>query len=117
MRARTIGASEMPDGRKFYAAQVKWFTTLDITPDEVHAIGLKEVARIRAEMEAVKEKAGFKGDLAAFIEFLRTDPRFYAKTPGELLREACVHREEDRRPAAEPVRQAAAPAVQRRTGP
>ncbi len=86
---KTIGASEMPDGRKFYAAQVKWFTTLDITPDEVHAIGLKEVARIHAEMEAVKEKAGFKGDLAAFIEFLRTDPRFYAKTPGELLREAC----------------------------
>lgn len=84
----TLGASDLPRGREYYPSLVKWFTTLDVTPDQVHEIGLAEVARIRAEMETVKTKAGFGGSLAEFIEMLRTDPRFYAKTPGELLREA-----------------------------
>ena len=88
-RARSaIGASELPQGKGYYAALVKFFTNLDVTPAEVHAIGLAEVARIRAEMDAVILKTGFQGDFAAFLQFLRTDPRFYAKTPDELLKDA-----------------------------
>lgn len=86
--ARTsIGASEMPDGRAFYAAQVKAYTTTDLTPAEIHQIGLKEVARIRADMEQTKADAGFQGSLKDFIAFLKSDPQFYAKTPHELLAE------------------------------
>jgi uncharacterized protein (DUF885 family) len=82
---KTVAAEAMPDGKAFYQAQIKEYTTTDLTPEQIHEIGLKEVARITAEMETVKTKAGFQGDLAAFIKFLRTDPQFYAKTPDELL--------------------------------
>jgi len=85
---QTIGASELPDGRAYYAWLVKYFTTLDVTPDEVHRVGLAEVERIRGEMDAVLKKVGFTGSFAEFLEFLRTDPRFYAKTPEELLKQA-----------------------------
>ena len=72
------------------------FTTLDLTPDEVHEIGRQEVLRIRAEMDAVIAKTGFQGNFAAFLKFLRTDPRFYAKTPEELLKEAsCIAKRMD----------------------
>jgi uncharacterized protein (DUF885 family) len=81
----TLGATQMPDGKAYYQAMIRKFTTLEITPEEIHQTGLKEVARINAEMEQVKERAGFKGTLAEFIIFLRTDPQFYAKTPRELL--------------------------------
>jgi uncharacterized protein (DUF885 family) len=84
----TVGASELPRGREYYAHLVRAFTTLDVTPEQVHETGLREVARIRAEMEATMRRAGFSGDFAAFLEFLRTDPRFYAKTPDELLARA-----------------------------
>ncbi len=84
----TLGASELPRGREYYAERVRHFTTLDVTPEKVHQIGLREVARIRAEMEAVMHDTGFEGDFAAFLEFLRTDRRFYAETPEELLKEA-----------------------------
>jgi uncharacterized protein (DUF885 family) len=84
----TVGASEMPGGREFYAHAVKNFTTLDVTPDQVHETGLKEVARIRAEMQDVIRQVGFQGDFAAFLQFLRTDPRFYPKTAEELMKEA-----------------------------
>ena len=84
----TIGASELPNGPEYYQQQVRHFTTLDITVDEVHQLGLKEVERIQAEMNQVIAEVGFKGDFAAFLEFLRTDPRFYAKTPEQLLKEA-----------------------------
>ncbi|MCJ9429074.1 DUF885 domain-containing protein [Kordiimonas marina] len=87
--ARTsIGASELPDGKAYYDAMVKYYTTLDVTPEQVHQIGLNEVKRIRGEMEAIIKQVGFKGDFAAFLKFLRTDPRFYAKTPKELLMHA-----------------------------
>lgn len=82
---RTIGASEMPDGNKFYQAQILKHTTLNLTPKEIHDLGLKEVARIEAEMRATKDRAKFKGTMAEFFTFLRTDPQFYAKTPRELL--------------------------------
>jgi uncharacterized protein (DUF885 family) len=84
----TIGASELPDGRAYYAWLVKDFTTLDVTPEAVHEIGRREVDRIRAEMDAVIGKTGFEGDFPAFLELLRSDPRFYAKTPEELLKQA-----------------------------
>ena len=84
----SIGASELPDGSAYYAYLVKHFTTLDVTPAEVHRIGLKEVERIREEMNAAIRETGFQGDFAAFLQFLRSDPRFYAKTPEELLQRA-----------------------------
>jgi uncharacterized protein (DUF885 family) len=88
-RARTtLGASELPNGRAYYAHRVRRFTTLDVSPDEIHRIGLEEVKRIRAAMDAAIAKTGFEGDFGAFLRFLRADPRFYARTPEELLKEA-----------------------------
>jgi uncharacterized protein (DUF885 family) len=87
--ARTaLAAYDLPDGRAYYASKVREFTTLDLTPEQVHEIGLAEMARIRTRMEEVKQQAGFQGDLPAFLAFLRTDPQFYAKTPQELLNRA-----------------------------
>src|SRR5688500_3259148 len=82
---RTIGAKDLPDGEAFYQAQIVKHTTLTLTPKEIHDIGLKEVARLEAEMRATKDRAKFKGTMAEFFTFLRTDPQFYAKTPRELL--------------------------------
>jgi uncharacterized protein (DUF885 family) len=88
-RARApVGASDMEGGREYYAYLVRHFTTLDLTPEEIHALGLEEVRRIRAEMDEVIRKTGFAGSFADFLKFLRTDPRFYAKTPEELLKQA-----------------------------
>lgn len=85
-KARTqLAAVTMPDGERFYQAQIEKFTTLTLTPRQIHEMGLKEVARIQAEMETVKARAGFTGTMAEFFQFLRTDPQFYAKTPRELL--------------------------------
>jgi uncharacterized protein (DUF885 family) len=84
----TIAAAELPDGRAFYAERVRHFTTLDVKPEEVHALGLREVERIHGEMSALMRQVGFNGDFPAFLEFLRTDPRFYARTPEELLKDA-----------------------------
>jgi uncharacterized protein (DUF885 family) len=81
----TLAAEAMPDGEAWYREQIRKYTTLDLTPDEIHAIGLKEVAAIRAEMEAIIRQVGFKGSFADFLAFLRTDPRFYATTPQALL--------------------------------
>jgi len=89
-RARSsIAASELPGGRAYYADLVRYFTTLpDATPEQVHQVGLAEVARIRAEMESIVRDVGFKGSFAEFLAFLRTDPQFYAKSAEQLLREA-----------------------------
>lgn len=81
----TLGATEYPDGEAYYDWKVRQYTTLDMTPDEVHEIGLKEVAKIKAQMFEVMEEAGFEGDFAEFLTFLRTDPQFYAETPEEYL--------------------------------
>lgn len=81
-----VGASALPGGEAFYAHRVRRFTTLELTPREVHETGLAEVARIRAEMEAVLEEVGFEGSFREFVEFLRTEERFYAESPEELLR-------------------------------
>jgi uncharacterized protein (DUF885 family) len=88
-RARTtLGASELPDGARYYAWLVRRYTTLDTTPEDVHQTGLREVERIQGEMQAVVRQVGFQGSFAAFLEFLRTDARFYAKTPEQLLERA-----------------------------
>ncbi len=84
----TLAASELPNGRAYYAYKIREFTTLDLTPEAIHKIGLSEVDRISGEMTAVIRQVGFQGDFAAFLQFLRTDPRFYAKTPEELLQRA-----------------------------
>ena len=83
----TVAVADIPNGRAFYEFRVKRFTTLDVTPEEVHAIGLKEVKRIRKEMDAIIRKVGFKGSFKDFIRFLRTDPRFYVNDPGQYLKE------------------------------
>jgi len=85
-RARdTIAASDLPDGRKFYRAQIREYVTRDMTPREIHDIGLAEVERISKEMREVMARAGFEGTFEEFLQFLRSDPQFYAKTPRELL--------------------------------
>ncbi len=83
----SIAAGALPDGTAYYEHLVRRFTTLPLTPDAVHATGLEQVALIRAEMEQVIRRTGFTGDFAAFLGMLRTDPRFYAKTGEQLLRE------------------------------
>ncbi|CUA86706.1 DUF885 domain-containing protein [Pseudidiomarina woesei] len=84
----SVGASELPNGREFYQNRIKHYTTLDLTPEEIHQKGLAEVKRIRNEMAVVIEKTGFKGSFEEFTNFLRTDPQFYPKTAEELLKEA-----------------------------
>ena len=87
--ARTaIGASSLPNGEAYYRNTIREFTTLGLSADSIHRIGLSEVARIRAEMDATIAKVGFRGSFAEFLSFLRTDPRFYATTPEQLLKEA-----------------------------
>ncbi len=85
-----IGATAMPAGREFYRDRIRRFTTIDISPEELHETGLKENARIRAEMNAIREAVNFEGDLPAFLAHLRTDPKFYAETPQQLMKEVAL---------------------------
>ncbi|RUO62659.1 DUF885 domain-containing protein [Pseudidiomarina insulisalsae] len=84
----SVGASELPNGMAYYQNRIEHFTTLSLTPQQIHERGLAEVARIRAEMEEVIDSTGFAGSFDEFVEFLRTDPRFYPETAEELLKEA-----------------------------
>jgi uncharacterized protein (DUF885 family) len=84
----TTAAADLPDGRAYYEWRVRHFTTLDTTADEVHAIGQREVERIRGEMQDVIRRVGFAGSFGEFLEQLRTEPRFYARTPEDLLKQA-----------------------------
>lgn len=81
----TIARSDLPDGKAWYAHLVRQSTTTDLTPREIHEIGLSEVKRIRAEMVKIKKETGFEGDLSEFFEFLRTDKQFFYDTPAQLL--------------------------------
>ena len=81
----STGASALPNGRAYYRSKVRAYTTLDLTPEQVHRTGLSEVGRIRAAMDSVMRATGFQGDFAAFVQFLRSEPRFYADTPERLL--------------------------------
>ncbi|MDR2012044.1 MAG: DUF885 family protein [Rhodanobacter sp.] len=84
----TLAAEALPGGKAYYRQQIREYTTLDLDPDAIHEIGLKEVARIDADMRATMQDTGFTGDFPAFLQFLRSDPQFYAKTPDELLMRA-----------------------------
>lgn len=92
----TLAAEALPDGKAFYRQQIREYTTLDLTPDRIHQIGLDQVAKIHAQMLKVMRDTDFKGDFPAFLVFLRNDPQFYAKTPQELLdKSAWVAKEVD----------------------
>jgi uncharacterized protein (DUF885 family) len=84
----TLGLVHRPGGREMYAYLVRGYTTTDLTPDEVHAIGLEEVTRIRARMDVEMRAAGWTGDFAGFLNFLRTDPQFYTTTREDLMEKA-----------------------------
>jgi len=87
-RARTtIAASDLPNGREFYRTQIREYVTREMTPQQIHDLGLAEVERISRDMHAIMRQVNFTGSFADFLNFLRTDPQFYAKTPHELLAE------------------------------
>ena len=81
----SIGISDVPNGKEWYEYLARYHTTTSLTPDEIHEIGLVEVAKIRAEMEEIIEQVGWEGDFNSFLQYLRTDPRFYFETGEELL--------------------------------
>jgi uncharacterized protein (DUF885 family) len=80
-----VGVWQMPQGDEYYAHLTRRHTTTNLTPQQIHEKGLSEVARIKAEMQTIMEKVGFKGTLPEFFTKLRTDPQFFYKTPDELL--------------------------------
>lgn len=84
----SLGVSEIPNGREYYQNRLGYYTTLDLTAEEIHQIGLEEVARINSEMKKIIAEVEFEGSFEEFIHFLRTDEQFYAKTGDELLMEA-----------------------------
>lgn len=85
---KSIGVSAIPNGREYYQNRLNYYTTLDLSAEEIHEMGLKEVARINSEMKKIIEELGFKGSFEEFIHFLRTDEQFYASSGKELLKEA-----------------------------
>jgi uncharacterized protein (DUF885 family) len=80
-----IAVTGLPDGRAYYDFLAGYYTTTDLNAEQIHKVGLEEVARIRAEMEKVKIETGFKGSLTEFFTYLRTDPKFFHNTPDALL--------------------------------
>ena len=82
---KTIAAHDLPNGDAYYRSQIRKFTTLELTPKQIHDIGLKEVARIEAEMQQTMKDSGFKGTFPEFLNFLKTDPQFIARNPDDLL--------------------------------
>ena len=81
----TIGIKDIPEGKKYYEQLAKHYTTTDLTPDEIHEIGLKEIQRIRAEMEEIIDSVNWDGDFESFLNYLRTSPRFYYDNPDDLF--------------------------------
>jgi len=84
------GISSVKEGDAFYAFQIRYFTTTDMSPREIHNLGLAEVARIRDEMQGIIDTVGFEGEFLDFLEYLRTEPRFYPKSVPELLGRAAL---------------------------
>ncbi|APQ18353.1 DUF885 domain-containing protein [Maribacter hydrothermalis] len=85
----SIGVSDTPKGLDFYQNRINYYTTTtEYSADDIHNIGLSEVSRIKAEMNAIIDEVNFKGTFSEFLSFLRTDPQFYAKTGDELLMQA-----------------------------
>jgi uncharacterized protein (DUF885 family) len=83
-----LAAESLPDGKAYYHSKILEYATVTMTPEEIHQIGLKEMDGIHEEMLAAMKASGFTGDFPAFLQYLRTDPKFYAKTPEELLDKA-----------------------------
>ncbi len=81
----SVGISELPDGKAWYATAIRALTTTDLSAEEIHRLGLSEVARIRGEMQAAMKQAGFSGELPDFFKFLRTDPQFFFSDRNSLL--------------------------------
>ena len=81
----TIGIKDIPEGKKYYEQLAKHYTTTDLTPDEIHEIGLREIQRIRAEMEEIIDSVNWDGDFESFLNYLRTSPRFYYDNPDDLF--------------------------------
>ena len=81
----TIGIKDIPDGKKYYEQLAKHYTTTDLTPDEIHEIGLREIQRIRAEMEEIIDSVNWDGNFESFLNYLRTSPRFYYDNPDDLF--------------------------------
>jgi uncharacterized protein (DUF885 family) len=86
----SIASNDLPDGEAFYTHRIHYYTSLNLTAKQVHQTGLDEVKRIRSEMETVMKKTGWNGDMAHFLEFLRTEPRFYVTTPEALLEKTAL---------------------------
>jgi uncharacterized protein (DUF885 family) len=84
----TLAAVDLPDGRNYYRAKIREFTTLDLDPEEIHRLGVSEVERLHQAMIAAMRETGFAGDFEAFLAFLRRDARFYAHNGDELLMRA-----------------------------
>ena len=85
-KARTsVSAHDLPDGDAFYRASIREYTTTDRTPEEIHQLGLQQVALIEAQMRQTMLDSGFKGSFADFLKFLKTDPKFKAKSPDDLM--------------------------------
>ena len=82
---KTVSARDLPDGDAYYRSEIREYTTLELGPEDIHRIGLKEVARIEADMRRTMRAAGFKDTFPEFLKFLRTDPQFIARTPDDLL--------------------------------
>ena len=110
---KNAAGNSLPGGSAYYAWQVRRYTTLSMPAETIHQLGLDEVKRIRLAMDSVQRQVGFTGSFAEFLQFLRTDPRFYYATADELTEGYREHREADRRRAAGPVRGAAADAIRR----
>ena len=82
---KSVSARDLPGGDAYYRAEIREYTTLDLSPEEIHQLGLKEVARIEADMQKTMRESGFKGSFPEFLTFLRTDPQFIARNPDDLL--------------------------------
>ena len=81
----SIGIKDIPNGKQYYEELARHFTTTDLTPDEIHDIGLKEIERIRGEMEEIIKSVNWDGDFNSFLNYLRTSPRFYYDNPDDLF--------------------------------
>tara|TARA_B100001996_G_C18659333_1_gene592462 strand:- start:405 stop:2180 length:1776 start_codon:yes stop_codon:yes gene_type:complete len=81
----TIGISNIPGGKEYYEYLARYFTTTNLTPDEIHNLGLREIERIRSEMEDIIKKVEWEGDFDSFLNYLRTSPRFYYDNPEDLF--------------------------------
>jgi uncharacterized protein (DUF885 family) len=87
---QTVGITSLDGGRDYYEYVIRYYTTTDMSPDEIHQLGLAEVERIRGEMDEIIRQVGFEGDFRAFLDYLRTEPRFYAQSESELLGRAAL---------------------------